>query len=82
MENLTGWPVLKKEITSCKQAVELMQKMNYSGFMYVLEGKPNSLLYSPKHPNCCFTVLTFYTKGDKRMVLINCPFVDPAWVEK
>ena len=57
-----------------------MQKMNTLGYMYVLEGKPNSLLYSDNHPNSCFSVMTFYTKGDKRMVLINCPFVDPAWV--
>jgi hypothetical protein len=57
-----------------------MQKMNTLGYMYVLEGKQNSLLYSDNHPNSCFSVMTFYTKGDKRMVLINCPFVDPAWV--
>ena len=60
----------------------LMQKMNKEGYMYVLEGRKNSLLSSPSKGESCFTVLTFYNKGDKNMVLVNCPFVDPAWVEK
>ena len=59
-----------------------MQKLNQEGYMYVLEGKPNCCLSCPAKPNCCFTVLTFYTKNNKRLFLVNCPFVDPAWVEK
>jgi hypothetical protein len=82
LESLTGWPAVRKEITNGAETMQLMQKMNSEGYMYVLEGKANSLLSCPAKPNCCFTVLTFYTKGSKKMVLINCPFVDPAWIEK
>lgn len=50
--------------------------------MYILEGKPNSLLSKSDGSVSCFTVLNFYEKGDKRLVLVNCPFVDAAWMEK
>lgn len=50
--------------------------------MFILEGKDQSLLSCSAKHSCVFTVLTFYTKGDKRLVLVNCPFIDPAWVEK
>lgn len=79
---MTGWPVIRKEITDGAEAMKIMQKMTAAGYMFLLEGKPNSLLSCPTRPNCCFTTLTFYSKGDKRTVLINCPFVDPAWIEK
>jgi len=49
-------------------------------YMYILEGKANSLLSKPDGSVSCFTVLNFYEKGDKRLVLINCPFVDAAWM--
>ena len=82
IETLTGWPVVRREIAGGFEAMQLMQRLNSEGYMYVLEGRPNSHLSCPAKPNCCFTPLTFYSKGTKRMVLINCPFVDPAWVEK
>lgn len=50
--------------------------------MYILEGKANSLLSPPDGSLSHFTVLNFYEKGEKRLVLINCPFVDAAWMEK
>ena len=80
ISNLTGWPVVRWELSDNLETFQLMQNMFMLGYMYVLEGRPNSNLSNPAKPNCCFTALTFYTKGAKRMVLINCPFVDPAWV--
>lgn len=62
--------------------MELMQRITSLGYMFILEGKEQSLLSCPAKHSCIFTVLTFYTKGDKRLVLVNCPFIDPAWVEK
>ena len=36
MQALTGWPVVRKEINNGLEAMQMMQKMNKEGYMYVL----------------------------------------------
>mgnify|MGYP000962644426 CR=1 FL=1 len=50
--------------------------------MFVLEGRSESHLTPPQGGVATFTVLNFYEKEGKKLVLINCPFVDAAWMEK
>jgi hypothetical protein len=83
MENITGWPVITLPIAGRSDIYSLLKRFFFAEkYMYILEGKPNSLLSKPDGSVSCFTVLNFYEKGDKRLILINCPFVDAAWMEK
>lgn len=83
IENMTGWPVITIPFAAKTDIYSLLKRFFFTEkYMYVLEGKANSLLSPSDGSISCFTVLNFYEKGDKRLVLINCPFVDPAWMEK
>lgn len=83
IENMTGWPVITIPFAPKTDIYSLLKRFFFTEkYMYVLEGKANSLLSPSDGSISCFTVLNFYEKGDKRLVLINCPFVDPAWMEK
>lgn len=63
-----------------KNPINFMQLVNEKGYFYVLEGKSGSYLCDNEGNTHCFTILNFYNKGDKKLILVNCPFIDEAWL--
>lgn len=61
MESITGWPVITLPIAGRSDIYSLLKRFFFAEkYMYILEGKPNSLLSKPDGSVSCFTVLNFY----------------------
>lgn len=51
--------------------------------MILLEGRQSTTLMpktnSSSFKTYCYTVLNYYEKGNKRLILVNCPYVLSSW---
>lgn len=80
---MTGFPTFEIDIHNYEnsQVFALLKDIHNKGYLYFLEGTQGSNL-SNEGKKDCFNVLEFFDKNDKKLILVNCPFVDEAWKEK
>ena len=60
-----------------------LQDFNSKGYMILLEGREGTTLCPKNTPSAfksyCYTILNFYEKGSKRLILVNCPYILTSW---
>lgn len=81
LNTLTGYPTITKPIEELSSPIQYCQSLTDQGYAYVLIGRKGSYLCEgDEDEGVTFNVLSFYMKGTQRLALINCSFVDEAWL--